>query len=175
MQSGRSNEFDNYAPGMNQAELQSLLQAVRIQYRLNWEGIHGIAHWERVSIIGRSLAERTGADIRVVDAFAYLHDSRRINDRSDHGHGRRGAGLAQRLKREFLGLDDGQIDLLVKACTYHTRGIISYEATIGTCWDADRLDLARLDIELEKQYFSTAAAKDDAFIEWARKLSSQAS
>ncbi len=39
----------------------ALLDAVRDRYALDWHGIHGIGHWERVRDNGRRLAGETGA------------------------------------------------------------------------------------------------------------------
>jgi hypothetical protein len=58
------------------------------RYALPWDGIHGIPHWARVLENGRRPSEVTGARIRVVDLFAVFHDSRRVNEGFDDGHGR---------------------------------------------------------------------------------------
>lgn len=148
-----------------------LLIAIRRQYRLRWDGIHGIGHWERVWRIGQALAEETGADRAVVRAFAFLHDACRLLDSTDPGHGRRGGELARRLNRDCLGLASEQLALLVTACRGHTSGFTSDDPTIGACWDADRLDLARCGIVPDPELLSTAAARDPACIAWARELS----
>ena len=41
-----------------------LLDAIRRQYRLDWHGIHGVGHWQRVHTIGLKLAALSGADPR---------------------------------------------------------------------------------------------------------------
>jgi hypothetical protein len=66
-----------------------LIEAVREQYRLDWERIHGYPHWVRVRENGLHLAGMTGADPAVVELFALLHDSRRHNDAWDPKHGPR--------------------------------------------------------------------------------------
>jgi uncharacterized protein len=63
------------------------------------------------------------------------------------------------------------MELLVTACSLHTCGGVSDVLTIGTCWDADRLDLARFGIVPDPELLSTAAARDPAFIAWAKGLS----
>jgi uncharacterized protein len=56
---------------------------------------------------------------------------------------------------------------LVDACAGHTFHLLSQSATIGTCWDADRLDLGRFGIYPQHAFFSTQAAKNPAVIERA--------
>ena len=148
-----------------------LLIAIRSQYRLRWDGIHGLGHWERVWRIGEALAEQSGADRAVVRAFAFLHDASRLLDSTDPDHGWRGGELARRLNRDCLGLVPDQMELLVTACSLHTSGGASDDPTIGTCWDADRLDLARFGIVPDPELLSTAAARNPAFIVWVKGLS----
>lgn len=69
----------------------ALLEAVRSQFRLDWVGPHGAAHWARVWANGRRLAAATGADLGVVELFAWLHDSCRHDDHRDPHHGPRAA------------------------------------------------------------------------------------
>ena len=150
---------------------EALTALLKARYRLDWDGIHGIAHWQRVRVIGSLLAASNGADNRVVEAFAFLHDSCRIDDRADPEHGARAAMLAAELNGRFLSQDAGRLTLLQFACVHHEKGKISSHVTIGTCWDADRLDLGRIAIYPDSEYLSTSAARDADFIEWAYNLS----
>lgn len=152
-----------------------LLELIRKNDRLNLYGIHGITHWERVFRIGSVLAVRTGADLRVVQAFAWVHDARRYSDGSDLGHGKRGAAFAREINNLCLFLSSEQLDLLGTACTYHSGGEMALDPTVGTCWDADRLDLARLAIEPDPGMLSTTAARDEEFIAWACSLATEES
>jgi uncharacterized protein len=144
-----------------------LLAAIRAQYRLEWSGIHGIAHWERVRENGSRLAGRTGARADVVELFAYFHDACRRNDRRDPEHGKRGADLARRLAGSVFDLDPCGLALLVDACNGHTRGGTAAEITVATCWDADRLDLARVGNTPRPELLCTEAARDPEVIAWA--------
>ena len=148
----------------------TLLAYIKQQYQLQWDGIHGIDHWTRVWRIGMFLAPLTGANQKVVGLFAFIHDACRQTDKADRHHGMRAARLAARLNKEHLGLDEHELELLDRACRYHDRGMITREPTIGTCWDADRLDLWRIDCRPEKSYLSTGAAMDDEVITWAQGL-----
>ena len=42
------------------------------QYKLSHNGHHGIEHWLRVLINGRLIAQKTGADVEVIEHFALL-------------------------------------------------------------------------------------------------------
>ncbi len=50
----------------------------------------------------------------------------------------------------------------------HTDGLLDAEATIQTCWDADRLDLPRVEIAVDPARLCTAAAREPAMRDWAR-------
>jgi uncharacterized protein len=133
-------------------------------YRLGLAGIHGPGHWRRVRANALALATLTeGADPHVVELFALLHDSRRLNDDHDPEHGPRAAALARELAAAaLLALDAARLDLLADACARHTDGDTTADPTIGCCWDADRLELSRLGIRPNPSYLSTRAARDPA-------------
>lgn len=150
-------------------DLKRLFDAIRAGYALDWDGIHGASHWARVRENGLRLAEATGARTDVVELFAFLHDARRVNDAIDFAHGARGAALARALRGDAFELDDAGMDLLLEACTCHTDGMLTDDATLGTCWDADRLDLPRVWITPRPELLCTAAARDPRIREWARK------
>jgi HD superfamily phosphodiesterase len=80
-------------------DLKPIVHAVLKEYALPRDGTHGVAHWARVLENGLRLAEETKARIDVVRLFAVFHDSRRINESIDDGHGRRGAELAKSFRR----------------------------------------------------------------------------
>ncbi len=138
-------------------------------YALNPRGLHGVVHWARVMENGWKLAEITGADRDIVTLFALFHDSRRLNDGCDWGHGLRGANLAMRLRGSHFELDDARFDLLYRACEWHTEGTSDPDITVRTCWDSDRLDLGRVGIEPDPKYLCTDAARSRAIIRWADK------
>jgi uncharacterized protein len=151
-----------------------LLSALRTRYVLDWErGIHGIRHWLRVRENGLRLARRTGANLGVVELFAFFHDVRRENDGRDPGHGRRGAEVACELRAAHLHLDDAAFAALIYACERHTDGLIEADVTVQTCWDADRLDLGRVDITPNPKRLCTPAARDPAVIAWALRRSQE--
>ena len=49
-----------------------------------------------------------------------------------------------------------QFDKLYHACFYHTKERQSDDATINTCYDADRLDLGRVGMYLNPEKMATA-------------------
>jgi len=116
---------------------------------------------------GLRLAGLTGARADVVELFAYFHDACRHNDSHDPEHGARGADLARNLVGSVFDLDPEGLSLLLEACIGHTRGETVAEITVATCWDADRLDLARVGRMPRPDRLCTVAARDPAIIAWA--------
>jgi uncharacterized protein len=144
-----------------------LINAIRVEYQLDWHGTHGARHWARVRDIGLRLAEKTGANTRVVELFAFLHDSRRFNNSHDPEHGSRAVSFAEKLRGKSIHLADEEFELLSYACQHHTLGHLEGDITVLTCWDADRLDLGRVGIMPSADKLCTAAARDKQMIEWA--------
>ena len=63
---------------------------------------------------------------------------------------------------DILDLDAGQSGKLVLAYRTHTDGTVSSDATLGVCFDADRLDLGGVGIEPDSEPMSTDAARKRA-------------
>lgn len=127
------------------------------------DSIHGPAHWRRVLRNGLLLAAQTGADPLVVRLFAVFHDARRVNDMTDPGHGTRGAEYAATLRTQGLfTASDEQFARLQEACNGHTEGLHHPDPTVGTCWDADRLDLGRCGFVPDAHFMSTGFAREVA-------------
>jgi uncharacterized protein len=99
-----------------------------------------------------------GADLNVVELFAFLHDSKRLNEYSDPDHGARAAEYATSLNGSFFTLNANQLDLLCIAMRGHSGGQVHSDPTIQTCWDADRLDLGRVGIRPDPYFLSSLAA-----------------
>ncbi|MCD6286826.1 MAG: hypothetical protein J7M39_13020 [Anaerolineae bacterium] len=117
------------------------------------------------------LAQINGANTAVVEYFAFLHDIKRLNDGRDPHHGQRSADFARTIRNTLIHLDDTQFEQLIYACAEHTRGLTDTDITIGTCWDADRLDLARVGIIPDPKRLCTEAARDPAIRKWAVRRS----
>jgi uncharacterized protein len=150
---------------------QALMDEIRRGFPLSLDGIHGEAHWARVCANGLLLAEATGADLEVVELFAYLHDSKRLDDGWDLDHGRRAARFVRTLQGSLLTLSEEKLEQLVYACAHHSDGLTEADVTVQTCWDADRLDLGRIHIRPDPRRLCTAAAMDPAMIEGAYRRS----
>jgi uncharacterized protein len=144
-----------------------LLRNLRKQFRLDWHGIHGAAHWARVRLNGVTMAKANGAREDVVELFALLHDSQRHHDGHDRQHGARAADFVAGLNGDCFHLDALGLDMLVHACRHHSDGMTEADLTIQTCWDADRLDLARVGIWPDPQRLCTTAAREPSFMELA--------
>lgn len=143
------------ANGTRWCDFEKLAQHLVTGFHGSPYSIHGETHWRRVERNGLRLAERTGADVLVIRLFAWFHDSKRENDNTDPGHGRRGAEYAASLRGKFFDLEEEAYQKLIYACTWHTDQDRSEDATIGTCWDADRLDLGRVGMIPAAEFMST--------------------
>jgi uncharacterized protein len=148
---------------------QELIRAILERYTLPWEGIHGVSHWARVLENGRRLSEVTGARREIVELFAVFHDSQRINEGIDDGHGRRGSELARILRGVAYETGDEAFTLLGWACDLHTDGYMDGDVTLRTCWHADRLDLGRVQITPRPEKLCTEGARNPGLFQWAVK------
>jgi len=130
-------------------------------YQCDWDGFHGINHWNRVASNGKVIGKRKGlksSDLQIVNLFSYLHDSCRQNEDEDFNHGQRAAVMAWDLNGLCYDLNRCSLDKLCDAISGHSYGAISNDITIQTCWDADRLDLNRVGIIPLEKYLSKEAA-----------------
>ena len=148
-----------------------LLQTILKQYRLPWNGVHGLSHWARVLENGRLLAAKTGARLEVVELFAVLHDSKRPHEGIEFTHGRLGADYAASLRGSLFQLNDSDFEVLYMACLEHTNGKIDGDVTLQACWDADRLDLGRVGIKPDPKQLCTPAARLLDTIAWGEERS----
>lgn len=136
-----------------------LIGFLKDHYALEWGGMHGVRHWSRVRARGLAIARETGADVSVVELFAFLHDSCRKHDGYDEQHGMRAARLAERLQGRFFMLSRHGLQLLREACEGHTVERWHRDVTVATCWDADRLDLGRVGIRPDPDRLLTDVAR----------------
>jgi uncharacterized protein len=148
-------------------DLKPIVHAILEGYALRWDGTHGVGHWARVLENGLRLAEATGAKVEVVQLFAVFHDSQRVSEGYDDGHGGRGAELASALRGGLFSLSDADFALLREACAFHTDGLVDADVTIQTCWDADRLDLGRVGVIPAPAKLCTPVAKTPQLLKWA--------
>lgn len=146
-----------------------LLAEVRANFKLEWGGHHGANHWARVRYHGLALARARGGDLVVVELFAFLHDSQRHDEYRDPRHGERGAEYSRSLQGRYFDLQAKQLQQLTQAIRGHSDGGLSNDATIQSCWDADRLDLGRVGIKPDVGYLSFEAARHlETAYAWSR-------
>ena len=119
-------------------DYQAIWNEVRSKFHCNLNSVHGPEHWHRVEDVGLKIAALNGADADVVRLFAVLHDSCRLDNKSDPEHGIRAAEYAKGMRRRLFNLDDAKFKLLYTACRWHAYGDSATDPTIGACWDADR-------------------------------------
>ena len=151
-----------------------IINLLRKVYCLNWEGIHGASHWSRVRVNGMMIAEDNGANQKVVELFAFFHDSMREDVGQDPMHGYRAAELVDSLTLDFLRINQQEKSLLMTACRHHTdRQSETDDITVLTCWDSDALDLGRIGVMPLAERLHTNLAKQDGFIQWCYQQSSR--
>ena len=132
------------------------------------KGVHGLEHWSRVADMGVQLADSEGVSSVVPLLFGLYHDCMRVSDFNDKDHGGR---AAKKVLEDYtsgeLSVTNEEFLALVYACMYHTNGLLEvdnedlrqYEVEIKCCWDADRLDLGRVGIEVDPKKLCTESAK----------------
>lgn len=138
-----------------------LLSYLLVEFRLDWNGIHGIHHWMRVHDNGLWIAS-LDEDVNptIVSLFGIIHDACRVADTGDEEHGSRASKLVEELNGEFFKVSQKEANILSYACLMHPYPVVSFDPTVGACWDADRLELPRGGIEVNPKYLSTTVAKN---------------
>jgi len=152
--------------------LQKIVPTILTQFALPTDGPHGPAHWERVLTNARRLARGRDVNEDVLTLFAVFHDSRRLCEGVDRDHGLRGADYALACRGVLFDLSDPDMDRLHAACAGHD-GLDRHhpDETVRICWDAERLDLARLGIRPRAGRMGTRAAGHPSVIDWASRRS----
>lgn len=135
---------------------------------------HGLNHWDRVAMFGERLCQEE-ADLNVILAFAYLHDSERVNNGEDLYHGYRASMLIDSIRHTMLrDMSDEQIRKLKSACELHTIKRKTGDLTIDICFDADRMDLLRVGIKPQPERMATGhgaeLVSNPDFCEWYKLL-----
>lgn len=150
---------------------QELMHVIKSTFQLNWKGVHGLPHWARVRVNGLFIAKENGANQRVVELFAFLHDVKREAEFNDPLHGERAASFINTLPNQLLAINKQEKELLVYACHDHSKGMTEADLTVQTCWDADRLDLGRGGHRPSTGKLCTDIARQTDFLERAYQRS----
>jgi len=148
-------------------DLPALAAVATARYPLDPAGLHGPEHWARVRTNGLRIARHSGASPVLVEAFALLHDCCRESEGTDREHGPRAAAFARSLRGGILEIGDEEFARLEEAIRDHDRGRCSDDPLVGTCWDADRLDLGRVGVRPLPHLLSTEHARLPETILWA--------
>lgn len=137
-----------------------ILSLIENDFKLGLDSVHGKSHWDRVWDFGQAIGKNNGADLTVVYLFSYLHDSKRLDESDDDGHGERAAAFVQELFfKGVLDISGKQLEQLIFACRFHDKADSrSDDISIQTCWDADRLDLPRVGIKVDPARLNTEEA-----------------
>ena len=68
--------------------------------------------------------------------------------------------MVEKLNGDFFTISEEESRILSYACLMHPYPMVSFDPTVGACWDADRLELPRAGIEINTRYISTLVVKD---------------
>jgi len=152
--------FPKFSEILNQKFFEYLAE----QFSLDHVGPHGYHHWLRVLYNGRLLCSQNTANIKVVELFSLLHDSKRVNGKSDPEHGERAAIFAETIRGTWFTVTDKEMQMLQDACILHSEGLRDKDVTLQTCWDADRLDDCRTGVDPDSSLLSDDLAKQELII-----------
>lgn len=141
-----------------------ILNLVKSNFKLDLNGYHGLDHWLRVYNNCLSISKYYKINSEVFELFALLHDSKREDEDKDLLHGKRAALFIKDLiKYNKINLSKDDARRLIFACSNHTRSNkkakLYQDLVVQICFDADRLDIGRVGIVPEEQYFQTDYAK----------------
>lgn len=133
---------------------------------------HGPDHWARVSQHALAVSRSLGIDPLVPFIFGLVHDSQRLDEGTDPEHGPRAAAFVRKRRHDlFAFLPDDAVEALALACDLHSDGQTEGEAWVRAAWDADRLDLGRVDIVPDPDYLCTPYARRPEVIAAALAMS----
>ena len=119
--------------------------------------LHGISHLRRVSILSGRLASAVGEDVEAAVVMGFLHDCARTDDKAGDDHARDSAILARRLLKKFC--PHLAAERMCRAIARHADGEVSDDMLTGCLWDADRLELKRINREIDLELLSTEVAR----------------
>lgn len=142
-----------------------VIKKLKEQFFLDFESeMHGFSHWCRVLENGLIISSINGANKNVIIAFSLFHDLCRLTEnREDIEHGLRASIVLEDFKDQ-INLTEEEFLTVVEACKNHSNAMKTDNKDIGTCWDADRLDLLRVGIYPDKKYLSTSIGNDSGLI-----------
>jgi uncharacterized protein len=123
------------------------------------KGIHGIQHWISVRNYGLKIANTNRANKEIIQLFAWFHDIGRVANKGDYQHGSRSVEIMDSIYKKLFYIGADEYEVLRFAIKYHTDTIHYSNITVGTCWDADRLDLCRIGRIIDPSLLNSEEAK----------------
>jgi uncharacterized protein len=150
---------DLFHPKSSEVVTQPFVDHLCSAFSLDPFGDHGIEHWFRVLYNGRLIADAIQGNVKVIELFALLHDCQRQSEYDDPEHGLRGAQYAETIRNVWFDVTDAEMWQLTEALSSHSSGSTFHHPTVQACWDADRLDLARVGIRPESVSLCHAFSK----------------
>ena len=125
-------------------------------------GLHGMSHLRRVASTAGRIASLISEDVEAAVVTGFLHDCARTDDGGGTSHAHDSACVAKNiLPTCYPHLD---VDRLCAGIAGHADGVVTDDLLIGSVWDADRLDLVRLGIEVDLGLLSTSVARRVAIV-----------
>ncbi len=122
-------------------------------------GIHGFPHLGNVAMTAGLIATELGVDVWPVVVGGFLHDCARTHDGGGRGHAIDSAILAAWLLGRFYPELDESRKRICDAISWHADGKTTEDPIAACVWDADRLDLKRLNRVIDPRFLSTDIAK----------------
>lgn len=119
--------------------------------------IHGFSHLRRVAAVAGRIAAAAGEDIESAVVAGFLHDCARRHDGGGVDHAHDSAALTRKLLARFYPHLDAV--RLCDAIARHADGETTEDMLAACVWDADRLELRRLGIEVDPDLLSTEIAR----------------
>ena len=146
-------------------QYKDLILLIKSDFKIDFNGNHGIAHWQRVFKNTQILAQHYQLESKVFELFALLHDAKRENEFFDESHGPRAAVFAKKLiNEEMISLSKEDEKRLLYACANHTvndtQNPLFNDLIVQICFDSDRLDIGRVGIVPDTKYMATEYAKE---------------
>lgn len=138
--------------------------------KIGIDSIHGYSHWKSVEKAGCYIADKNGADKKVISCFSFLHDIGRTVESEEPGHGEKSAEIIKDVfDAESLDLNSSQYEKLLEAVSDHDKQKAeSEDITVQTCWDADRLDLPRVHVIPDKDLLYTEVGKSQETLDYLK-------
>lgn len=158
MEVGVIPEFLQHIEPLDDEYPEEMFDIAKNQFKLSEASYHGVWHWENVFNNAMALCdEEPKANRKICQLFAVYHDCCREDENEDPEHSHRAANFLKKIRKK-LPVNDYEFRTLLQAVLGHNDGQVHDNPTIGVCWDADRMDLPRVNIIPDPKFFSTKAA-----------------